>query len=218
MLAYKMQDQLQKYQAEGNLEAGRAMEESYEQFLERISKRESGQTVQSLAFVGQAFVELRRFDKAAAALDRALVLAKETGKDKASDLVLVKVAQAYSLSGLGKHDQAVAAMEELMKTSPQVREVLLGRGKILMAAGKLKEAERHWASIIRGTSRQRPPEFYEALIQLSETHLLFSGAERRENLKKTATALKTVLSRGHVTLTSEWREKLTRQLKRIESE
>jgi tetratricopeptide (TPR) repeat protein len=218
MLAQRMQDRLQRLQAEGNLDAGRAMEESYETFLERIAQRETGQSVQSLAFIGQAFVELRRFDQAKSVLDRALIMAKESGSDHPHQLVVVKVAQARALSGMGKHDEALAAIDELMKTAGNIREVLVARGKILQAGGRLKEAEAHWASIIRGTSRQRPPEFYEAVYELAETQFSLPAAQRKAALKKTSVAINTILSRGHVTLTSEWREKLARQLKRIEDE
>jgi tetratricopeptide (TPR) repeat protein len=216
LLATRMRDQLDKLQAMGNVEGGRQMEESYETFLDKLADRTVGQNLQSLAFLGNAYIELRRFDKAQTALDKALDLARGANADPAA-LARIRAAGALCLSGRGKHDEAVQAIDTLAEASPNVQEVLFARGKILMAAGRLKEAEAHWARIIRGTARTRPPHYYEALAQLTETYLLHAGAPRKAALAKGARNLGIVLERSHPTLTPAWRERLQRLLHRVES-
>jgi len=216
LLAGRMREQLDKLQAAGNVAAGQKLEESYLAFLDRLGSRETGQTLQSLAFLGTAYVEIRRFDKAEPLLEKALVLARQATPAEKGAVVRAKVADALCKSGLGKHDEAVSLIDTLAEAEGQIQEVAVARGKILMAAGKLKEAQKHWSRLVNGMIRNRPPFFYEAFHQLIETYLLESGAERPAALEKAKKLLHLVLDRPHTTMTPAQRERLERQLKRVE--
>jgi cellulose synthase operon protein C len=218
MLAARMREQLEKQQAAGDASAGQKLEESYIAFLDRLAGRETGQTLQSLAFLGTAYVEIRRLDKAEPILQRALAEMRAAPPTEKNAVLRVKVADAMCKSGLGKHDEAISAIDTLFEAEGQVQEVVFAKGKILMAAGRLREAEAHWNRLVVGTIRQRPPTFYDALHQLIETLLLQSGNERKAALTKAEKLLRTVLDRPHATMTPARRERLERQLRRIESE
>jgi outer membrane protein assembly factor BamD (BamD/ComL family) len=218
LLASRMRDQLEKQIASGDVAAGQKMEESYIAFLDRLAERKTGQTLQSLAFLGTAYVEIRRFDKAEALIAKAVEEAKTAPASEKGAVLRVKVADALCKSGLGKHEDAVNLIDALAETEGNFQEIVFAKGKILVAAGRVKEAERHWEKLVVGMIRQRPPLFYEAFHQLIETLLLQSGDDRKAALLKAGKLLHAVLDRPHATMTPALRERLERQLKRVESE
>jgi tetratricopeptide (TPR) repeat protein len=210
MLARKMRERLDRYVAEGNEEAGRKLEESYQSFIQRLASRESGQNAQSLAFLGMSLVEAGRYDLAQQLLDKAIATAGDKPEDQPFALA-AQVGKAQCLAGKGEFNGALAAVDAVLAKQPNSQEALMARGKILMQAKRLPEAERHWDRLVRATSRSRPPAFYEAVHQLVETMKLREGAARAEGLKRAKAYLNAVLGGSDSRMPAEWREKLTRQ-------
>lgn len=217
-LASRLREQMDRVKASGETAKARTMADSFEKFLDRVAARDAGQTVQSLVYIADTFLELDRFQKAATLLDKALNHPEASDPANQQNLVRARLLLARAQSKLGNFPQAKATIDQLLKENMNAKEVIMERGSILEASGADEEAIKHWKWVINRMKGGRPrlPEFYEAVDRLVKLCLKSTGTDRQKRIGE-AQYLTNFLLKTDTQLPPEWRpvfEKHAEDIKR----
>lgn len=220
-LAARLRAQFERLQSSGNTAAAQKMTASFEAFLDKVASRDAGQTRQSLVYLGEAYLAIGLYDKATDLFQRAISL--EGSDDPAAKPAILRarmlIAQAQSLKG--DHPAAIKEITALLRESPNSKELILERGRILEAANDYETAVQHWQWFLERLQRvqPRPVELYETTIRLADVCITASkrltGAKRLQLLKE-ARHYPVYLLQTDVALPEEWREKFEAKVKEIQ--
>lgn len=205
-LASRLREQMERVKSSGDAAQARRMADSFEKFLDRVAEREAGQTVQSLVYIADTFLELERFQKAVSMLQKGLNHPEASDPANQPNLIRARLLLARAQSRLGNFNEARATIDALLRENMNAKEVIMERGSILEAAGADDEAIKHWKWVINRMKGGRPrlPEFYEAVDRLVQLCLKTSGQERQKRIGE-AQYLTNFLLKTDTQLPPEWR-------------
>ena len=163
---------------EGNdVAALERMKQTYRSFLVALAGSKTGQTVESLQWVGESLLSVDAFSDAEAVLRRALALVGEStdasGQAGPTDRLLrIRLKLAAALRSQGprnsdKLEEANALVEQLLLDYPRFIEPLFEKGMLLEARaeagqGTWSEAYRHWVELARKLGRSRSNWYYDS--------------------------------------------------------
>ncbi|MGL5096378.1 MAG: tetratricopeptide repeat protein, partial [Planctomycetia bacterium] len=152
-LAVRLKEQVERFKAAGDDAALTKTVDAFEAFLDRIAAREQGQTIQSLVYIADNFVELTKYSKAIGLLEK--VVADPAGQEDANKPYVLRArmlsAKCHSL--LGNHPEAMKLIDQMFLENPGATDIMSERGRILTAAGEHSKAAAHWQKIVK---RLRP--------------------------------------------------------------
>jgi len=146
----------------------------YLKFLQALANAKSGQTPQSLLWAGEQMLKIQNPREAGQLFNQIL---EKWGDNKeflaqqgADQFVLqAKVGIVQALREQGDYTKAESMLAELMKQNPRTAALIFEQGMILerkaeAKEGSWKQAFAHWQNLaVRlGTSRPRPPQYYDA--------------------------------------------------------
>ncbi|SIO66718.1 Tetratricopeptide repeat-containing protein [Singulisphaera sp. GP187] len=146
----------------------------YLKFLTALANAKSGQTYESLQWAGEQMLKIQNPGEAGKIFKRIL---ETMGKDKAflaqegagNLLLRTRIKYAEALRGQADFTAAEDLVSELLKEFPRSSDPLFEQGMLLenkaeTKQGTWKAAFAHWQKLALrlGTSRPRPPEYYDA--------------------------------------------------------
>ncbi|MFO0946312.1 MAG: tetratricopeptide repeat protein [Planctomycetota bacterium] len=195
-----------RIKATGDNSKLRQLADSFEKFLDRVSGREAGQTIQSLVYLADNFIELERYAKAIALLQKVIEHPEAADEANRASVNRARLLLARSQAKLGDFDDARATIDALLRENMNAKDVIMERGEILDASGDLGESIKHWKWVVNRMKqgRPRPPEFYQAVDRLIATFLKVSGPDRDKRLKE-GEYLSNFLLQTDTNLPPEWR-------------
>jgi outer membrane protein assembly factor BamD (BamD/ComL family) len=219
-LAKRLRDQLERLRALGRNAEADQMVASFDAFLDRVAGREAGQTVQSLAYLGDTYLEIGRYDKAVALFEKAERHPDAAKPESAPALVRARLLTAKALSRKGDHAQATERITALLRDNVNSRDVILARGEILEAAGDFPNAIKHWQWFVDRLKRvePRPIELYDATERLSDAYIKASKnlpGEQRKQALRLAYRFPVYLLETDVAMPADWRERFQKKAEEI---
>jgi tetratricopeptide (TPR) repeat protein len=168
--------------------------QSYLQFLTKLADSKSGQTFESLSWVGNNMLALDRPKEAQAVFVKVL---KDYGDDKkpparpvaADQLMLVRLKLAAALRGQRNFGEAESLVDKVLKENPNKIEPMMEKGLLVeekAAAGKATwpAAFAQWRAVAQrlGNARTRPVAYYEAWYHAA---LVLKNENKTQEAKQT---------------------------------
>lgn len=216
-LAARLREQMARIKASGNAAQLRQLADSFESFLDRVAGRDAGQTIHSLVYLADNFIELERYAKAVTLLEKVIEHPEAPDEENRPSINRARLLLARSQAKLGDFAEARGTIDKLLRENMNAKDVIMERGEILDASGDLAESIKHWKWVVNRMKqgRPRPAEFYEAVDRLIATFLKVSGPDREKRLRE-GEYLASFLLQTDTSLPDEWRpifEKHARELK-----
>ena len=220
-LADRIKQQIERLAAAGDEQKQKQMQDAFEKFLDRVAGREAGQTLETLLYVGQSFVEIGKFNKAIGMLEKAINHNDAAKPDRQGHVIQARLSLARCYKEMGDTDKALKMVEALLTDprSASATDVMMERGYILEKAGETQKAIVHWKWVMKRmkASKPRPDEFYEAVDHLVNIYKKMSGADRAKRLPEGYQMLKFLLTTD-VSLSPEWKSAFEKHVQEIEPE
>lgn len=205
-LASRLREQMARVKATGDSARIQATADSFEKFLDRVSQREAGQTVQSLVYLADNLLELERFEKAIGLLQRALAHPEAADADNLPNTNRARLLLARAQARVGRFAEAREGIDKLLRENMNAKDVIMERGAILEAAGDVENGIKHYKWVVNRmkAGSPRPPEFYEAVDRLITLLLKVQGTDRPKRLGE-GQYLANFLLNTDTQLPGEWR-------------
>lgn len=205
-LAARLKEQVERLAASGREKERAEMVAAFERFLDRVSRREEGQTLESLVYLADNFLELGKPDRAAPLLERALAQADAASESKRPVVQRARLLLVRAQRSSGDVASARTAIDPLLRENLSARDVIVERGAVLEAAGDWNEAIKHWKWYLKmlTPSRPRPPEFYETVGRLLAALDKVQGPDRPKRLAEGLGYARFLLT-SDPALPAEWR-------------
>ena len=188
---------------------------SFEKFIDTVSGREAGQTIQTRVYIGRSLLELGNPTKAMGILEQAVRSPDAEEPANAAYLAAAQGQLAQAYVAAGSANKAFALANDLYAANPRDPAMIRLRGDVLKAVGNpqaLKLAANHWKLIYKRFRLAKPgqphaDEYYLAVDQLAEIAGLSTGADGKTLSQQAAGLLNRVL-RTDPAMPAEWRGKL----------
>lgn len=216
-LGQSLQDEMASLKAAGDGRYVR-VRQSYQAFLKALAASKAGGSWQALQWVAEAQLE---DDQPAAALQtfvkiRSEFLDQEGFKNDPANAQRISRSLIKTVEAARKAGQlpiATTTLRELEAKSPNLLPVIMEKGRLLEAQGKLNDAFAHWRGLTTrlAATKPRPDEYYQAWLELA--HVL-------EKQGKSPTARQTlagVLRLGGTGFPAQWKLAFDAEIKRLSS-
>jgi TolA-binding protein len=214
-LGQSLQDEMASLKAANDGKFVR-VRQSYQSFLKALSSSRAGESWQSLQWVAEAQLE---DDQSAAALQtlskiKTQYLDNESFKADPANTQRISRSQIKTVEAArraGQYPLAASTLRELESKSPNLLPVIMEKGRLLEAQGKLNDAFAHWRGLTTrlATAKPRPDEYYQAWLE-------FAGVLEKQG--KAATARQTlagVLRLGGTSFPAQWKQAFDAEIKRL---
>lgn len=218
-LANRMREQLDRLKATGDAGKAESLTRSFETFLDRLSQRATGQTMQSRIDLATNYLELGRPAKAIAWVEKTLADPSAAESANAGLHFRGKLLLARAFADSGDFAKARSAIDQLYLENRGSKEILRRRGEILERQGDFKAAVSHWKDAINRMQRQRPrpEEFYEAVEHAILLADHFEGDDKAKLLKQGRYLAKFLLETD-TGLPAKWKSVYAEQLRKIDGQ
>ncbi|QDU64164.1 Tetratricopeptide repeat protein [Planctomycetes bacterium Pan216] len=215
-LASKLKEQIDRLRANGEQAELDKTVASFEKFLDKIAGRPD-HDLQSLVYIGNSYVELGSYQKAAALLQKAIEKADPNDPEAPGFVTRARMLLARSEKEQGNYTQAIELINELMKENMNTLEIVNLRGEILESAGDHSRAIAHWKWLIKRMKSQRPkPDaYYHAMDRLLDIYLnMVPPADKDRRLKEGYKYVSFLLELDQ-DLPANWRSRFEKHRKNI---
>ncbi len=177
-LAEQLKQKMQRLQNLGDKAGAEQTRKSFLAFLDRLSKRQAGQSFDGLSWVAASFFGLAAYDQAEQLYRQILT---KYGEDpafvgdakKKRALTATRLQLSISLRLQKKHDEARQLAQQLFKENAKALDVIMEFGRCLSWCGTRTPADletgiKHWKQYSAGFGlmKPKPPQYYPCWLYL----------------------------------------------------
>ncbi len=178
-LAEQLKQKMDRLERLGDKPAAEQTRRSFLAFLDRLSKREAGQTFDSLSWIAASFYGLAAYDQAETLFRTILTKYGDdpatTGDPKKKrSLTAVRLQLATALRLQKKYDESRQIIELVRKENPKAIDVLMEYGRVLSwsatkSPGEFDAAVKHWKQYSNyfGLMKPKPSQYYHCRLYLA---------------------------------------------------
>jgi tetratricopeptide (TPR) repeat protein len=190
-LAAQLKQKMDRLERLGDMSGAEQTRRSFLAFLDRLSKREAGQSFDSLSWIAASFFGLGAYDQAEQLFRTMLAKFADdpaVGADakRKRTLTAVRLQLVTALRLQKKYADARQLMEQLHKENPKAIDVLMEYGRVLSWSGTESPAEfdtavKHWKQYATyfGMMKPKPPQYYQSWLYLGLSRIGKAGATSR---------------------------------------